>query len=281
MTLPEVGITPAPTQEVPAPARTVQKTAPPPPAQTAPAPAYDEPVIEPVTEPVVGEPVANVDVFYDQLEPYGTWFDDPFGWATSHYGRWVYANRWVWVPDTTWGPAWVTWRQGDDYIGWAPCGYGANAYVPDQYWRFVAPTVLFSVDVHRYYVVRDHRRYLDHSVPIARYHRHDNAYWPAGPSDDGMRRNDVAVARARPDPINIGRFDRQRRLDLERQAQARASEWAPRRTRVQQVRPVIEQRVQVQRQDEQRLVDVQRRMFDEQRAQAAQAQRLDEQRRQI
>jgi hypothetical protein len=27
---------------------------------------------------------------------------------------------WVWVPDYEWGPAWVSWRSNDDYIGWAP-----------------------------------------------------------------------------------------------------------------------------------------------------------------
>ena len=46
----------------------------------------------------------------------------PWGWAAFHYGRW---NRdaalgWVWIPDTTWGPAWVSWRQGEQYYGWAP-----------------------------------------------------------------------------------------------------------------------------------------------------------------
>src|SRR5690348_15205961 len=92
-----------------------------------------------------GEAIGSVDVFYDQLSPYGVWVDDaragrvfipeqasfvpytdghwedtdlgmvwvsnePFAWATSHYGRWFYSvdfGRWTWVPDTTWGPSWV------------------------------------------------------------------------------------------------------------------------------------------------------------------------------
>lgn len=52
-----------------------------------------------------------------------TWLsDEPFGWAVYHYGRWVLlANQgWVWVPGDDWGPAWVSWRQSDEYLGWAP-----------------------------------------------------------------------------------------------------------------------------------------------------------------
>ena len=67
-----------------------------------------------------------------------TWISgDPFGWATDHYGRWVWANRWVWRPDTTWGPAWVQWREGNGYVGWAPVGYSDGATFPVEHWRFV------------------------------------------------------------------------------------------------------------------------------------------------
>jgi hypothetical protein len=47
---------------------------------------------------------------------------EPYGWATYHYGRWVLTSDygWVWVPDTVWGPAWVEWRYGGGYAGWAP-----------------------------------------------------------------------------------------------------------------------------------------------------------------
>jgi len=27
---------------------------------------------------------------------------------------------WIWVPHTQWAPAWVSWRQGAGYVGWAP-----------------------------------------------------------------------------------------------------------------------------------------------------------------
>lgn len=51
------------------------------------------------------------------------WVSDwPWGWVPFHYGRWAYDDDygWVWVPDTVWGPAWVDWRYGDGWIGWAP-----------------------------------------------------------------------------------------------------------------------------------------------------------------
>ncbi len=54
-----------------------------------------------------------------------TWISyEDFGWATYHYGRWanLAGYGWVWFPgsDLDWGPAWVSWRTGGDYIGWAP-----------------------------------------------------------------------------------------------------------------------------------------------------------------
>lgn len=48
--------------------------------------------------------------------------DEPWAWATYHYGRWDWNARfgWFWVPQTQWAPAWVAWREGGGYIGWAP-----------------------------------------------------------------------------------------------------------------------------------------------------------------
>jgi len=51
------------------------------------------------------------------------WVSDySWGWAPFHYGRWFRHRRhgWCWVPDYEWGPAWVAWRRGNDYCGWAP-----------------------------------------------------------------------------------------------------------------------------------------------------------------
>jgi hypothetical protein len=104
--------------------------------------------------------VAGVEYFHDQLSPYGQWVqregygavwvpqvragwrpyttghwvytdqgwawvaDEPWGWAAFHYGRWYYDSEigWAWVPGTVWAPAWVAWRHGGGYLGWAPLG---------------------------------------------------------------------------------------------------------------------------------------------------------------
>jgi len=104
------------------------------------------------------EPV-DLTLFQDALEPYGDWIesasygtvwspyalpagwrpyttgrwlstdhgwmwleDEPWGWAAFHYGRWTFddGRGWVWIPGPTWAPAWVAWRSGQGYVGWAP-----------------------------------------------------------------------------------------------------------------------------------------------------------------
>jgi hypothetical protein len=69
---------------------------------------------------------------------------EPWGWATYHYGRWAYDGRfgWIWIPGYQWAPAWVSWRIGIDYIGWAPLGPGLSVYVTNypvlyDHWVFV------------------------------------------------------------------------------------------------------------------------------------------------
>lgn len=53
--------------------------------------------------------------------------DYSWGWAVFHYGRWHLHphHGWLWLPDRAWGPAWVVWRSGGDYCGWAPLPPGA------------------------------------------------------------------------------------------------------------------------------------------------------------
>jgi probable HAF family extracellular repeat protein len=48
--------------------------------------------------------------------------DERFSWATYHYGRWVHigGTGWCWVPGHQWAPAWVSWRESDSHVGWAP-----------------------------------------------------------------------------------------------------------------------------------------------------------------
>ncbi len=105
------------------------------------------------------ESVVTIDLFYQELSPYGEWSPhpefgyiwqpvgvppdwkpytdgrwewsdqgwlwisyEPWGWATYHYGRWVYDDYagWVWIPGTTWAPAWVSWQESPEYIVWSP-----------------------------------------------------------------------------------------------------------------------------------------------------------------
>ncbi len=76
----------------------------------------------------------SYNVVGDSFVPYGTqgrwvltdsgWYwqsDLRFGWLTFHYGRWVQVRRaWAWVPGAMFAPAWVDWRVGGGYVGWAP-----------------------------------------------------------------------------------------------------------------------------------------------------------------
>jgi len=72
-----------------------------------------------------------------------TWVSDySWGWAPFHYGRWVIVSGfgWCWVPGTMWGPAWVTWRSGGGWVGWAalpPRGVSVTTtYGHRSPWRF-------------------------------------------------------------------------------------------------------------------------------------------------
>ncbi len=191
------GYAPPPAEQQPPVAQPAPLPAPPPSQPIYRGPSYDD-----VNVDVAGSNVPSVDVFYNDLAPYGSWYNDstygwvfapsstsyvpysnghwaytdygytwvsadPFGWATDHYGRWVWANGWVWRPDTTWGPAWVQWRQGDGYVGWAPAGYTDDAYVPDNAWRFVGAASLFSPDVRRFYVTANVGAYLRGATPVS------------------------------------------------------------------------------------------------------------------
>lgn len=101
--------------------------------------------------------------------------DEPWGWATYHYGRWYDDDYygWVWVPGYDWAPAWVEWRYGGDYIGWAPLGpyaifsmsfgihYSHYWSTPYRYWSFVDCRHMGSRDMHRYiYRTEDNTRLI-------------------------------------------------------------------------------------------------------------------------
>jgi hypothetical protein len=167
------------------PAYVVQRPAPPPPAPAEPPPADDADV--------------SYQTFYDQLSPYGQWVEDPeygyvwmpevtadfkpyatnghwiytdegwtwdsgypWGWAAFHYGRWFFKDGygWMWIPGNEWAPAWVSWRNSDDYYGWAPLGpsvslsvaYDGGYNPPAHYWCFVPHQYVSSPQVSNYYV---------------------------------------------------------------------------------------------------------------------------------
>jgi hypothetical protein len=74
--------------------------------------------------------------------------EEDWGWVAYHYGRWVSEHgRWFWVPGDEWAPAWVDWRYGNDYVGWAPLPPDEliDTY-EDQpgYWMFLPPRYLVS-----------------------------------------------------------------------------------------------------------------------------------------
>jgi len=79
------------------------------------------------------------------LTEYGwTWETKwPWGWAPFHYGRWttLKGRGWAWVPGTLWGPAWVAWRTGRHYVGWAPLPprgiHLGRPIGPRSPWRFI------------------------------------------------------------------------------------------------------------------------------------------------
>jgi hypothetical protein len=64
---------------------------------------------------------------------------------------------WMWVPGYEWAPAWVSWRGGSDYYGWAPLGPGMSANIsvgsiPYNNWAFVPSRYISSSRLNNYYV---------------------------------------------------------------------------------------------------------------------------------
>ncbi|MFY9821023.1 MAG: DUF6600 domain-containing protein [Thermoanaerobaculia bacterium] len=181
---------------------------------------------------------ASVDVgfFYDDLASYGNWVerpnygwawrphavasswrpyqaghwvwtdegwawisDEPYGWATYHYGRWYDDPDygWEWIPGDEWAPAWVAWQEGDDYIGWAPLppsvdyrpgvelsvSLGPEAYVFVQERQFLAPRLA------NYFVPRADCVRIYHSTRnITRYNVVGNRVFNQGVQVDRLQR---------------------------------------------------------------------------------------------
>ncbi|TDQ16435.1 hypothetical protein DFQ04_2553 [Algoriphagus boseongensis] len=114
---------------------------------------------------------------YDDFHPYGTngrwvmteygntWVSDyDWGWATFHYGRWYfddYYQSWAWIPGYEWAPAWVSWRTGGGYYGWAPLGPGVSisvrVNVPSFHWVFLPQARIYHNYPYHYYAPYAHR----------------------------------------------------------------------------------------------------------------------------
>jgi hypothetical protein len=92
--------------------------------------------------------------------------DMEWGWAPFHYGRWIMDPQfgWAWIPGRVWGPAWVSFRYGGDYVGWAPLppdggngyydnvpSYGYEPSINVSFWNFVPRQHFNDRNVNRYY----------------------------------------------------------------------------------------------------------------------------------
>jgi hypothetical protein len=100
--------------------------------------------------------------------------DEPWAWACYHYGTWVDDPDlgWIWVPDIEWAPAWVDWRVGAGYVGWAPCAPRGIT---------VAPALFAFVDVNHFHdpirgnsVMINNTDILKQTTPLAAGNQHQN-----------------------------------------------------------------------------------------------------------
>lgn len=203
----------------------------------------------------------SLQVFYDELQPYGTWMqhrsygyvwiprvdreftpyatngywinteygntwvsDYSWGWAPFHYGRWFYDDfyGWIWVPDSEWAPAWVAWRSGGGYYGWAPLmpGFGINVSfsyynrLPSHYWNFVPYRYITYRTVYNHCVPRQHVvNIINNTTIIANNYRdnHHRTYF-TGPSRSEMER----TGRTRVDVYKVNGRSRPGRTEVDR-----------------------------------------------------------------
>ena len=142
------------------------------------------------------------------MTEYGnTWVSDyDWGWAPFHYGRWFHDNfyGWAWVPDYQWGPAWVDWRSGGGYYGWAPLWPGVRVGVsfdiPFNFWVFVPQRYVYRPRVFGYCVYGNrYRNVYNQTTIINNYYRNDNrvyAYGPRRSEIERVTRGSVPVYRA-------------------------------------------------------------------------------------
>jgi hypothetical protein len=172
------------------------------------------------------------------------WVSDyDWGAVPYHYGTWVMDPRfgWVWVPGYTWAPAWVTFRTGPDYIGWAPVsprfaiGVSLDFAAPSSSAFLFVSTRNFASPRIRPYVVNDYNRntnvYINQTTIINNLRIQNNVINNRGPDVRLIER--ASGRRFRAEPIErvarVAPFQGVRRDQLtiapERQGRmARASE---------------------------------------------------------
>lgn len=178
----------------------------------------------------------SIQVFYDELAPYGDWIEDPeygyvwvpneidfhpyytngywemtvygntwisfypWGWAPFHYGRWTYDPYygWIWIPGYSWAPAWVCWRYGGGFYGWAPLGPSVvlslsfNAYpCPYNWWIFTPHHYLYGPRHSTHYALNVGDAHIRQSVIVGNIKENSqtNVIYPAGPSAEEIREN--------------------------------------------------------------------------------------------
>ncbi|MBE2217484.1 MAG: hypothetical protein IAE90_04720 [Ignavibacteria bacterium] len=100
----------------------------------------------------------------------GKWVNTNSGWyfkantpaeeTTSHYGRWVNNPEagWLWVPGRVWAPAWVDWKQNDEYVSWAPLPPSVYL-VKDEMSPSVIDNNNYTIVEKRYFVEPDVYKY--------------------------------------------------------------------------------------------------------------------------
>ncbi len=141
-------------------------------------------------------------------EDYGwLWVSDyDWGWAPFHYGRWIYDDwdGWLWVPDYEWGPAWVTWRGGGDYYGWAPMRPGINISInfgsydlPYNYWSFAPRRYINYPRISNYCMGYDRNTYIFNSTTIINNYDRQQRYFTGPSRYEAERYTRIAPVRIR------------------------------------------------------------------------------------
>jgi hypothetical protein len=126
-----------------------------------------------------------------------TWVSNyDWGWVPFHNGRWYfddYFQSWAWVPGYEWGPAWVNWRTGGGYYGWAPLGPGAfinvSVGLPAFHWVFLPRHRIYHPYAFRYYAPYTNRvRIYNNTTIINNTYSYNNQTYVTGLSRREVQR---------------------------------------------------------------------------------------------